>query len=227
MNKIKGLILKCLSKTSYNEPDMFLVEKSENDSLTCLDIGCGTRKVKGCIGLDKADLPGVDVICDFNKEPLPFADNSMDIVYTNGGLGMSEDLGRIMGEIHRVLKKNTGLAKIYVPHFSNPYAYSAYTNKTNFGYFTLDSFVKKNKQKSEWKIPDWYQDFYFEITDKKLFFRSEFKLLHIPFKILQYLVNKNDSMARFYEFHLCYIFPAYGIKVEMRPDRDDGTRNSI
>ena len=34
-----------------------------------LDVGCGTAKVNGAIGIDRINLPGVDVVHDLNKFP--------------------------------------------------------------------------------------------------------------------------------------------------------------
>lgn len=39
-----------------------------------LDIGCGANKNKGFVGLDILPLPGVDVVCNFEKFPWPLPD---------------------------------------------------------------------------------------------------------------------------------------------------------
>lgn len=39
-----------------------------------LDIGCGSRKQKGFVGLDKRGLPGVDIIHDLEVFPYPIDD---------------------------------------------------------------------------------------------------------------------------------------------------------
>lgn len=41
------------------------------------DIGCGTNKKQGYLGIDKVKLQGVDVICDIERG-LPFKDNTID-----------------------------------------------------------------------------------------------------------------------------------------------------
>jgi predicted SAM-dependent methyltransferase len=45
-----------------------------------LNIGCGTNKVAGAIGLDVNPRPAADVIHDLDDLPYPFADNSFDEV---------------------------------------------------------------------------------------------------------------------------------------------------
>ena len=41
-----------------------------------LDIGCGAHKQPGTIGVDQRRVPGVDVVCDFERG-LPFEDSSI------------------------------------------------------------------------------------------------------------------------------------------------------
>lgn len=43
-----------------------------------LDLGCGANKKEGCVGVDVADLPGVDVVHDLLLFPWPFADGEAD-----------------------------------------------------------------------------------------------------------------------------------------------------
>lgn len=46
-----------------------------NDKSGCnLDIGCGANKNPGFVGLDILDLPGVDIVWDFNRTPWPLPD---------------------------------------------------------------------------------------------------------------------------------------------------------
>lgn len=40
-----------------------------------LDLGCGTAKPEGYVGLDAVDNPGVDVVHDLRETPLPFDDD--------------------------------------------------------------------------------------------------------------------------------------------------------
>lgn len=40
-----------------------------------LDVGCGPYKQKGCIGIDRVKLPGVDIVHDIQKFPWPVPSN--------------------------------------------------------------------------------------------------------------------------------------------------------
>ena len=48
-----------------------------------LDVGCGSDKVKGAIGIDHVKLPGVDVVHDLNSFPWPLKDEAFDEIYMN------------------------------------------------------------------------------------------------------------------------------------------------
>jgi len=65
-----------------------------------LDVGCGTAKVKGAIGLDIAPLPGVDVVHDLNKFPWPFENGTFDEIYM---LDVIEHLDDTIGVMERSL----------------------------------------------------------------------------------------------------------------------------
>ena len=40
-----------------------------------LNIGCGNKRVKGYLGVDKFRCDAADYICDIENEKLPFEDN--------------------------------------------------------------------------------------------------------------------------------------------------------
>lgn len=43
-----------------------------------LDLGCGSHKEQGFVGVDAQKSEGVDVVCDLGAEKWPFADDSVD-----------------------------------------------------------------------------------------------------------------------------------------------------
>ncbi len=116
---------------------------SDNASIIVVDLGCGRKKVAGAIGVDVKGLPGVDIVHDIGKDPLPFEEGSVDIVYANMVLEHVPDLLWTMGDIYRVLK-NGGILKAKVPYYNSLNAYSDpthrnfFTEKT-FLYFTRDA----------------------------------------------------------------------------------------
>jgi len=63
-----------------------------------LDLGCGALKTPGFWGMDRYPLPGVDFVGDFDA-PLPFADDTFDLVFASHSLEHVRDLVRAMQEI--------------------------------------------------------------------------------------------------------------------------------
>jgi SAM-dependent methyltransferase len=84
-----------------------------------VDVGCGARKVPGAIGIDVADIPGVDVLGDLERG-LPLRTGSVDVVHCYHLLEHVRDYLAAMGEIWRVLRHG-GVAHIRAPHASSPY----------------------------------------------------------------------------------------------------------
>jgi SAM-dependent methyltransferase len=101
-----------------------------------LDVGCGSRKLAGAVGMDIVKTPAVDVVCDVNRTPWPFTDGSFDLVFLNHALEHVDDVVATMNEIHRVLTPG-GRAVIQVPYFRS---IDAYTDPTHRHFFTAGSF---------------------------------------------------------------------------------------
>ena len=71
-----------------------------------LDIGCGRWKTKGAIGVDIIPSKGVNVICDLNKVPYPFLDESVDKIMCFEVIEHLKNYKVILKEFHRILKKD-------------------------------------------------------------------------------------------------------------------------
>jgi SAM-dependent methyltransferase len=84
-----------------------------------VDLGCGSRKMKGAVGMDIVGVPGVDVVADMSRG-LPFKDNSLDGLYAYHVLEHLDDFLAIMGEIWRVCKDGARV-QVKVPHASSPF----------------------------------------------------------------------------------------------------------
>ena len=102
-----------------------------------LDLGCGTAKVQGAIGIDNVALPGVDVVHDLLDMPYPFEDNTADEIYLNHVIEhfVLADSQRILGEAYRILRSN-GICHIRVPHV---YSVAAWVDPTHKSAFTFIS----------------------------------------------------------------------------------------
>ncbi len=116
------------------ETGMSAEEKAKTKKV--LDIGCGSNKAKGAVGLDVVELPGVDVVHDLNKFPYPFNDSTFDEIICNDVLEHVDDLLKVMAELHRLGKKGCML-RIKVPYALSTHAMSDPTHKH---FFTANSF---------------------------------------------------------------------------------------
>lgn len=81
-----------------------------------INLGSGTKPLKGYLNVDMDPALHPDVVCDADKG-LPFKDNSVDEVYSEHFLEHVKDIMFVIAEIKRVLKKG-GKFHSRVPHFS-------------------------------------------------------------------------------------------------------------
>ena len=84
-----------------------------------LNLGCGSKKLKNYVNVDKFDYFKPDIIHDLEIFPYPFEDNSVDeilISHVLEHIGQSpETFLKIIKEFYRVCRHNS-LIKIIVPH---------------------------------------------------------------------------------------------------------------
>lgn len=189
--------------------DLDSIVNSPNPVL--VELGCGQKKKNDRIGIDRVDLPGVDIVADLEKGLSFFPPHSVDEIHCRSVLEHIEDLEGLLAEIIRVLKKD-GRAYIFVPHFSNPYFYSDYTHIKFFGLYTLYYFVDTKDQLKR-KVPNYYTNMRIRIISQKLKFRSNFKLLSPLKKLFGWFINRHSRLQEFYEENLCYICPCHGIEI--------------
>jgi ubiquinone/menaquinone biosynthesis C-methylase UbiE len=100
-----------------------------------LDIGCGAHKQPGTTGIDRRLLPGVNVVCDFERG-LPFRDGSVAAAHSIHSVEHMTNLIGFMEELYRVCAPG---AKVYV---KTPYYASrkAFVDPTHVRFMTEESF---------------------------------------------------------------------------------------
>jgi len=82
-----------------------------------LDIGSGFNPTPGYIHLDiRRDLPDLDIVCDFSKQPLPFSCGVVDEIISNHSIEHIKwtEVSFMVKEWVRVLRPG-GIAKIRTP----------------------------------------------------------------------------------------------------------------
>lgn len=99
-----------------------------------VDLGCGSATPSGFIGLDRFQLPGVALIANLDR-PLPFADNSVDLVLASHSLEHVHDLLATMREVYRVCRHGAQVC-IVAPYaqmglnLANPFHKQAFNEHT-------------------------------------------------------------------------------------------------
>ena len=86
-----------------------------NNEKIILDIGCGSKKKPGSIGLDYSYSPGVDHVLDLENDAFPFADKSVDCIYSSHCFEHLTTLKNVWREVSRVIKTN-GTIEIWTPY---------------------------------------------------------------------------------------------------------------
>lgn len=99
-----------------------------------VDLGCGSAKPEGFIGIDRMAMPGVDLIGDLD-DTLPLETNSVDLLYASHSLEHARDIMHTMREIYRVCKHGAQVC-IVAPYYeqklnvANPYHLNVFNEHT-------------------------------------------------------------------------------------------------
>jgi SAM-dependent methyltransferase len=83
-----------------------------------IDIGCGSAKREGFVGIDYVAAPGVDHVLDITQQPLPFPDASVSHVYSAHVFEHIAVPNHVLSEIGRVCLDGATIEII------TPYAFS-------------------------------------------------------------------------------------------------------
>lgn len=170
-------------------------------SLTKLNIGCGRDIRSGWINLDRVKLPGVDLVYNIEKVPLPFQTNSFESVLCRDIFEHIEYIP-VLGEIHRILKKD-GILTIRVPHFSSRRNFEDPTHKKMFSVRTFEFFIKNSRTQR-----DYYFSFHFsQIASVKIVFEKNYFFYNYLFEKI--INNSKKLKETIYEATcLARLFPA-------------------
>jgi hypothetical protein len=104
-----------------------------------LDLGCNTRKHEGYIGMDMFPCKGVDIVIDFEKEKLPFKNESVTDILMYHTIEHLANAESFMFELCRVLKVG-GTVRIRAPFYScvsaHDLGHKCFINPFTMGYWT-------------------------------------------------------------------------------------------
>lgn len=113
---------------------IFYQEVGGNDALENnvikVELGCGRSKTRGYIGIDRFQMPGVDIVANLNNG-IPLGDNSVDVIYASHSLEHLDNIFFTMKEIYRVLK-DRGILLILAPYYTQTLNMVNFFHKTAF-----------------------------------------------------------------------------------------------
>ena len=106
-----------------------------------LDVGCGTKKHEGAVGIDRLELPHIDIVWNLDDLPWPIEDSTFDRVFLSHVIEHLEKPAAILDEVHRVARPGAEV-KIITPHFSSISSWKDPTHLHHFALETFDFFVE-------------------------------------------------------------------------------------
>jgi hypothetical protein len=118
-----------------------------------LDIGCGSNKKQGFVGVDQYAMPGVDHVFRIGGEKWPFEDNSVDEAHSSHFLEHLTNLNgkwervRFFNELHRVMMPGAKCSLIF-PHWASNRHYGDPTHCEPFsemGFYYLSKEWRKSQ----------------------------------------------------------------------------------
>lgn len=190
-----------------------LVSAARGKGPVMLDLGCGTRKKQGSIGIDLIAHPGVDVVGDVVEVLKEFPAGSVDEIVSSHFVEHVANLETLVEQIVRVCK-NGARIELVVPHFSNPYFYSDYTHRQPFGLYTFCYFAEYDRSCLKRVVPKYRSFPGLRLVSVDLCFKTSrpFYIRYLFEKVVGALFNSSRVMRELYERAFCYIWPCYELK---------------
>ena len=186
-----------------------------------LDVGCGPSKFSPtAIGVDISDFPGVDIVGDVFEVLSLLPDRSVKQVYCSHFCEHISDLPLLLKEIRRILEID-GIARIIVPHFSNPFFYSDPTHRQPFGLYTFSYFCIENIFKR--RVPSYARVPGLRLNSVHLVFKSVRPryCTHLFRKTFELLFNLTNRMKEIYEDSFSWLLPCYEIQFVLVVDEEN------
>ncbi len=162
-----------------------------------LDIGCGSAKTPGAIGLDISPDTDADIVHDLDELPYPIDDASFDQILLQDVLEHVREPIALFEELHRIARPG---ARIHVrtPHFSSVLAYGDPTHRHYFSTLALRSLAEPRFAH--------YTAVRFRVVAVALD-------LWLPFRAVG-LGRFANRFPESYEKYLAFRFPAMNIRAE-------------
>lgn len=163
-----------------------------------LDVGCGSSKKVGFLGMDILKFENVDIVHDLSSYPWPFEDSVVEELVMDNVLEHLERPLKVIEEVYRI-SSNNGKLKITVPYFRSLFAF---IDPTHINFFSLHWFDYFDKSKSLAKKYA-YSSSHLRIEKKAVHFS------YSKYNFLGTLISKYaNKYPESYEYRLSRYFPA-------------------
>jgi SAM-dependent methyltransferase len=157
-----------------------------------LDVGCGIKKAPGAIGIDRNPASAADVLCDLDRTPYPFADNSFDRLEATHVVEHVSDVIRTLEEFHRLVRPG-GRVRVVTPHYTDFSSFCDPTHRWHLNSFSFRYFGEDH-------------------GGFGYYTRARFREISVHVRLLalwralgfEFLVNRSRRFRRFWEYYLCY-----------------------
>jgi SAM-dependent methyltransferase len=163
-----------------------------------LDVGCGSAKTPGAVGLDVSPDTDADIVHDLDVRPYPIADASFDHILLQDVLEHVAEPIALFEELHRIARPGARI-ELRTPHFSSVLAYGDPTHRHYFSTLAIRSLAEPR---------------FAHYTAVR------FRVLHVtldlwlPFRLLG-LGRFANRYPETYEKYLAFRFPAMNIRAAL------------
>ncbi len=168
-----------------------------------LDVGCGTDKIPGAVGIDLVAGPEVDLVHDLDRVPWPLADNSFEVIRLRSVLEHLRNVVATIEEVYRIARPGATVI-IGTPHFSSA---NAYTDPTHIHFFSgrfMDYFVEGTEMARHYGF---YSTARFRLEERRITLS--------PFWSRLRLTRLMNVILPVYETYLCFLIRGADIQLKM------------
>jgi SAM-dependent methyltransferase len=162
-----------------------------------LDVGCGSAKHPGAVGLDISSDTDADIVHDLDAFPYPVEDGAFDQILLQDVIEHVAEPYRVFAELHRIARPGARI-QLRTPHFSSVLAYGDPTHRHYFSSIAIRSLAEPR---------------FAHYTDVR--FRVEHVTLDLwlPFRLtgIAALANRFPEL---YESYFAFRFPTMNIRAE-------------
>lgn len=163
-----------------------------------LDVGCGSKKHPGAVGIDLSADTEADVVHDLDELPWPVEDASFDQILLQDVIEHLDDLYGVFAELHRVARPGARV-HLRTPHFSSVLAYSDPTHVHFLSTAAIRGLAEPGFAH--------YSSVRFRVVDVSLDLWMPFRTIGI-----ERFANRYPDL---YERYLAFRFPAMNIRAEL------------